>query len=168
MAAQRERLNMKQRKRIVIIMLVLAGAAALLALYETAVQQRPAGLPLFVDQNAAADITRADLERLPAATFVEAEEGKQIQGWWLRDVIGQSVDAQLLAADTRITVDGVRKNGQKKEAVLTWAEVVNPDNHVALDPARDGQSYKLVSTLERLDSREEWIQGIRRITINRR
>jgi hypothetical protein len=49
---------------------------------------------------------------------------------------------------------------------LTWAEVDKPANMVMFDLSSRG-TLKLVSLLDRLDVRDEWVQDVDRIEIER-
>ena len=51
-----------------------------------------------------------------------------------------------------------------KTAELTWAEVDESTNMVMFDLATRG-TVKLVSLLEKLDTRDEWVQDVDKIEI---
>lgn len=167
---------MSQNRRlliVVVVVLVLGAAAALYGvLNQNRLKNAPADSPqpgmihLYVDNKFVANLSPADLSELPAASFKDAEEGKRQEGWWLRDIIRFYVEEDSLSGSSEITVIGVRqKSGETKSAVMTWKETLDPDANVMFDLAGDGQSVKLASTLERLDTRDEWIQGVNRIDI---
>ena len=167
---------MSQNRRLLIIAVVvlLLGAAAALygVLNQNRLKNAPADNPqpgmihLYLDDKFVANLSPADLSELPGASFKDAEEGKRPEGWWLRDVVRLYVDEDSLSGSSEITVIGVRqKSGETKSAVITWKETLDPDSNVIFDLAGDGQSIKLASTLERLDTRDEWIQGVNRIDI---
>lgn len=77
------------------------------------------------------------------------------------DVILLYVDGKKLKADSLITVSSHSRN---KSAQLTWAEVDEPANMVMFDLSNRG-TLKLVSVLEKLDTRDEWIQDADQIEI---
>jgi hypothetical protein len=58
----------------------------------------------------------------------------------------------------------VSSSSEDKSAQLTWAEVAEPANLVMFDLSNRG-TLKLVSVLERLDTRDEWVQDVDRIEI---
>ena len=167
---------MSQNRRLLIVagvVLVLGAAATLYGvLNQNQLKNAPADSPqpgmihLYVDDEFVANLSPAELSDLPAASFKDAEESKRQEGWWLRDVLRLYVDEDSLSGSSEITVIGVRqKSGETKSAVITWRETLDPDANVMFDLAGDGQSVKLVSALERLDTRDEWIQGVNRIDI---
>lgn len=102
-----------------------------------------------------------DLASLEEVSFVDAEEGKTQQGWMLRDVLRLRVPERKLKPETRIVV---ASSSSGKSAELTWAEVDDPANRVMFDLAGRG-TLKLVSVLERLDVRDEWVQDVDRIDV---
>jgi hypothetical protein len=62
---------------------------------------------------------------------------------------------------TQVTVVSNSKSVQ-----LTWAEIDDPANWVMFDLAGRG-TLKLVSVLERLDTRDEWVQDVTSLVIER-
>jgi hypothetical protein len=98
---------------------------------------------------------------LELVSFVDAEEGKTQEGWLLRDVLQLHVAPRQLQPDTTITVSS---SSRDKSAVVTWAEVDDPANWVMFDLSGRG-TLKLVSTLERLDVRDEWVQDVDKIEV---
>jgi len=162
---------MSQTTRIivaVVILLVLIGAvlgiemvrrgSAAGAVEGTAV---PGAIPIYEEGKLVASFSPADLETLEQVSFVDEEEGKTQEGWLLRDVLLLHMDPDRLEPDTAIVVSS-SANG--KQAALTWAEVEDPANRVMFDLAGRG-TLKLVSTLERLDVRDEWVQDVDRIEV---
>jgi hypothetical protein len=89
-------------------------------------------------------------------SFVEAEEGKTEEGWLLSDVLRLHVEERALQPDTVVVVSS---SSREKSAQLTWAEVDEPANWVMFDLSGRG-TLKLVSVLERLDTRDEWVQDV--------
>lgn len=164
---------MTQNQRIVVGVVVLLvvvglvlGVEALRRNNATVVTDKgvtlaPGSVPIYQGDNFASGFTPQDLEQLPGASFVDAEEGKIQAGWMLRDVILLHIKRDDLQADTIVTVSS---SSRGKSVQLTWAEVDNPDNKVMFDLSGRG-TLKLVSVLERLDVRDEWVQDVDRIEI---
>jgi len=124
----------------------------------------PGAIPIYVDGNLAAGFVPDDLDQLDGASFVDDEEGKTQEGWLLRDVLLLYVDPKGLTPDTVITVSS---SSRDKSVDLTWAEVDNPDNMVMFDVSGRG-TLKLVSRgIEKLDVRDEWVQDVDRIDIEK-
>ncbi|MBN1934002.1 MAG: hypothetical protein JW934_05035 [Anaerolineae bacterium] len=156
---------MTQRKRIliaVVILLVIAGAVlAVDLLQRKTVTVEPGSVPIYYRARLVDALKPEDLERLEQASFVDAEEGKTQEGWLLRDVVLLYLDADVLQPDTWIAVSSSSRN---KTIALTWAEVKDEANMVMFDLS--GRStLKLVSMLERLDARDEWVQDVDKIEI---
>jgi hypothetical protein len=59
----------------------------------------------------------------------------------------------------------VSSSSRSKSAELTWAEVSDPANWVMFDLSGRG-TLKLVSVLEWLDIRDEWVQEVDRIEVS--
>jgi hypothetical protein len=116
----------------------------------------PGSIPIRVDGQLAGGFNPADLEQLETVSFADAEEGKTQEGWLLRDVLLLHVDNQDLRPGTIITVSS---SSRDKSAELTWAEVEDTSNWVMFDLSGRG-TIKLVSVLERLDVRDEWVQDV--------
>jgi len=124
---------------------------------------QPGMIHLYVDGAFVANVSPADMQKLPAASFKDKEQGKDQGGWWLRDVIRVYVKEAQLSPQSQIKVTGTRQG--TKTATITWAETLDPANNLALDLANDGQSVKLASTLDRLSTRDSWVQGVTQIDI---
>jgi hypothetical protein len=162
---------MSQTTRIVVavvILVVLIGAVFGIELVrrgsaavEADVTLVPGAIPIYWNGKLVAGFGPDNLETLEQVSFVDAEEGKTQEGWMLRDVLLLYLDADQLDRDTAVLVSS-SANG--KEAILTWEEVEDPANWVMFDLAGRG-TLKLVSTLERLDVRDEWIQDVDRIEV---
>jgi hypothetical protein len=167
---------MSQSTRIVIVLLVLvvlvgavlgidvlrrrgsstpaAGGQATLA---------PGSIPIHVDGQLVGSFSPGDLEGLEQVSFVDAEEGKAQEGWLLRDVLRLHVDTDTLTPETLVTVSS---SSRDKSVQLSWAEVDDPANMVMFDLSGRG-TLKLVSVLERLDVRDEWVQDVDRIQVDK-
>lgn len=159
---------MSQRTRILIavgvLMLLVAAVLGIEALRASSVEPTlaPGALPIYRDGKLEAGFVPDDLAALEEASFVDAEEGKTQQGWLLRDILLLYVKESKLKPDTRIVVTS---SSREKSVELTWAEVADPDNWVMFDLSGRG-TLKLVSTLERLDVRDEWVQDVDKIEID--
>jgi hypothetical protein len=122
----------------------------------------PGSIPIYVDGKLIAAFTPDDLAKLEQASFVDAEEGKTQEGWLLRDVLLLHIAEADLAPETLVTVSS---SSRGKSAQLTWAEIINTDHMVMFDLSGKG-TLKLVSKLERLDVRDEWVQDVDKIEVN--
>jgi len=107
----------------------------------------PGGIPIRLDGRLVGSFGPDDLADLEPVSFVDAEEGKPQDGWLLRDVL-------LLLVD-----------GKDLKARLTWAEADEPANYVMFDLSNRG-TLKLVSVLDTLDTRDEWVQDVDSIEIS--
>ena len=158
---------MSQRARILILVGVLIALAAVVLGVEalrrssSGTDLAPGGVPIYVEGKLVGGFLPDDLASVAKATFVDAEEGKTQEGWMLRDVLRLHVPARKLGPETRIVVTS---SSSGKSADLTWAEVDNPANWVLFDLSGRG-TLKLVSVLERLDVRDEWVQDVDRIDV---
>ena len=123
----------------------------------------PGGIPIYLDGQFVGAFSPPDLEALEMVSFVEAEEGKTEEGWLLRDVLLLHVKERALQPDTIVVVSS---SSRDKSAELTWAEVEDPANWVMFDLSGRG-TLKLVSVLDRLDVRDEWVQDVDSIEIRR-
>ena len=166
---------MSQKTRILIVVGALVLVAIVLAIYGFATQKQTAQAPsatpqpgmihLYVDGAFVANVSPADMQKLPAASFTDKEQSKPQGGWWLRDVIRLYVKENNLSPNSQITITGSRKGTEKKGATVTWAQVLDPTNNMAFDLASDGQSVKLASTMDNLSTRDQWVQGVTQIDI---
>jgi hypothetical protein len=165
---------MNQQTRILIgilILLLLVGAvlgidalrrrSSPAPVTESQVTLGPGSIPIYVEGQLVAGFNPGDLEQLEGASFVDAEEGKTQEGWLLKDVLLLHLDRDSLDADTLITVSS---SSRDKSVELTWAEVDDPANMVMFDLSGRG-TLKLVSLLEKLDVRDEWVQDVDNIEI---
>jgi hypothetical protein len=163
---------MTQNKRIfiaIIIFVALIGAVLGLealrrrnaTVSEGEITLDPGSIPIYVDGKLVGGFTPDDLEQLEVASFVDAEEGKTQEGWMLRDVLLLHVEREDLEAGTLINVSS---SSRDKSAQLTWAEVDDAANMVMFDLSGRG-TLKLISLLERLDVRDEWVQDVDKIEI---
>ena len=121
----------------------------------------PGSVPLYLDGELVAAIVPDSLQSLEQVSFEDAEEGKPQTGWLLRDVLLAYLPAKTFSPDTMITVIS---SSRDKTAGLTWGEVEAEENMIMFDLSNRG-TLKLVSLLERLDMRDEWVQDVDRIEI---
>ena len=159
-------MNQRIRPAIaIIVLLVLVGVVLgveTLRRSSTAATLAPGSVPIHVDGVLAGGFTPDDLDQLEQVSFQDAEEGKSQEGWLLRDVILLHVRNRKLKPDSTVTVIS---NSREKSADLTWAEVTDPANWVMFDLSGRG-TLKLVSVLERLDTRDEWVQEVDGIEVS--
>ncbi len=166
-------MSQKTRRLIVVGVIVLVGAVlavvGLAAPSPTA--QAPSATPqpgmihLYLDGNFTANVAPGDLSKLPAASFVDKEQGKTQNGYWLRDVVKVYVKESTLSPTSQIALSGVRSGTEKKTATLTWAETLDPANNVLFSPSNDGQSVKVAATMDKLATRDSWVQGLTQIDV---
>jgi hypothetical protein len=161
---------MTQRTRIliavVILVVVAGGVLGIEALRRSSMDEpdlSPGSIPIYLDGRLVGGFTPDDLAVLEEASFVDAEEGKTQEGWLLRDVLRLHVETGKLTDDSTVTAIS---SSRGKSAELTWAEVDDPANAVMFDLSGRG-TLKLVSVLEKLDVRDEWVQNVDRIEIAR-
>jgi hypothetical protein len=143
---------------------VVLGLEALRRQRLTEANIEPGSIPIYVDGQYEAAFTPGDLESLEQVSFADAEEGKTQEGWMLRDVLLLHLSEERLKPETNITVSS---SSRDKSVELTWAEVDNQDHMVMFDLSGRG-TLKLVSRLERLDVRDEWVQDTDKIEVGSR
>ena len=164
---------MSQTKRIFIglaVLVILGGAVwgieyfrgrAILPSAAGQVTLVPGSIPIYLDGDLVAGFAPDALQTLEPTSFVDAEEGKPQDGWLLRDVLLAYLPEASLSPGTMIVVSS---SSRDKSIELTWAEVEAPENMVMFDLSNQG-TLKLVSLLERLDTRNEWVQNVNRIEV---
>ena len=121
----------------------------------------PGSIPIYVDGKLVGGFTPDDLGQLERVSFVDAEEGKTQEGWRLYDVLLLHLKENTLKPDSLLIVSS---SSRDKSVELTWAEVEEPANWVMFDLSGRG-TLKLVSVLERLDTRDEWVQDVDSIEV---
>ena len=158
---------MSQRTRILIavgiliaLVVVVLGVEALRRA-NTEPELAPGSIPITVDGELVGGFVPDDLADLEQVGFVDDEEGKTQEGWMLRDVLLLHLDEADLDPGTRIVVSSTSRD---KSVELTWAEVDDVANWVMLDLS-GRRTLKLVSVLERLDVRDEWVQDVDQIEV---
>lgn len=162
---------MDQKKRILIAVIILAVILGIVlgvdflqrqqAAKEAPANMPPGSIPIYVDGRFVASFIPDDLSQLPAASFVDAEEGKTQDGWLLRDVLLLYLGEDNLQDQSQVTVSS---SSREKSKTLTWAEVENKENNVLFDLSGRG-TLKLVSTISGFDIRDSWIQDVDKIEI---
>ena len=166
---------MTQRTRILIavaILIVLAAAILGLDTYRRAASQSaavgeptavPGSIPIRLDGKLVGSFIPADLERMERVSFADPEEGKTQEGWLLRDVILLCIEREELPTGTLVTVSS---SSRDKSVQLTWSEIDQPENYVMFDLSNRG-TLKLVSVLDQLNARDEWVQDVDAVEITR-
>lgn len=144
---------------LVLIIAAVLGIEALRGCQSATPDLPPGSIPITFNGEFVAAFTPADLEQLQQVSFVDAEEGKTQEGWLLRDVLHLTVENMAWTSQTQVTVVSNSKSVQ-----LTWAEIDDPANWVMFDLAGRG-TLKLVSVLERLNTRDEWVQDVTSLVI---
>jgi hypothetical protein len=163
---------MSQNKRILIgvIALVVLGAAVWMLEMVRGQSAIPAdvqitltagSIPIYVDNNLVAGFAPNALEVLEQVSFVDTEEGKPQEGWLLRDVLLVYLPEKTFKQKTLIRVSS---SSRDKHVELTYPEVEDRENMVMFDLSNKG-TLKLVSLLDHLDTRDEWIQDVDRIEV---
>jgi hypothetical protein len=158
---------MSQKVRILIAVGVLAVLVAAIlgveALRRSSAEPTlaPGSVPIYLGGKLIGGFVPEDLAQLEQVSFVDAEEGKTQEGWLLRDVLLLHVGASSFEPETQIVVTSASRD---KSATLNWAEVDDPDNWVIFDLSGRG-TLKLVSVLERLNTRDEWVQDVDKIEV---
>ncbi len=124
----------------------------------------PGSVPIYLNGELVGGFSPADLVDLDKAGFLDAEDGVQQEGWLLKDVLLLRLDADELSPNTSIIVSS---SSRDKSAQLTWEQVSDLANKVMFDLSNRG-TLKLVSLLESLDTRNEWVQDVDKIEVETR
>lgn len=127
-----------------------------------AVTLAPGSIPVYLNGQLVAGFSPDNLGQLQKVSFVEPVEGKKQEGWLLRDVLLLYLKPDQLKPDTQVVVSS---SSRKKSAQLTWAEVDKAENMVMFDVAGRG-TLKLVSKLEKLSTRDQWVQDVDKIEVS--
>jgi hypothetical protein len=165
---------MSQTRRVLLGILIIGVIAALVIGVDalrrrSAVTQAPAAvtlapgsIPIYLNGELETGFVPGDMEKLPKVSFLDSEEGKTQEGWLLRDVLLQALPQEQLEPETVVRVSA---SSSGKSTQLTWAEITDEQNMVMFDVAGRG-TLKLVSLLEKLDTRDEWVQDVDRIEVD--
>ena len=121
----------------------------------------PGDIPIYLDEQLMAGFGPDDLDQLETLSFVDDEKGKLQQGWLLYEVLLQHMEADVLMPDYSILVSS---SSEGTSAQLTWVEANNEAHMVMLSLTNRG-TLKLVSLLEVLDTRDEWVVDADKIEI---
>ena len=160
---------MSQRTRVLIVVgiliILVAAVLGVEALRRVSAESELASgsIPIYLDGKLVGGFVPDDLSELERVSFVDEEEGKTQEGWMLREVLLLHVKESKLKPETLIVVTS---SSRDKSVELTWAEVDEPANWVMFDLSGRG-TLKLVSVLERLDVRDEWVQDVDKIEVIR-
>ncbi|MFN2217753.1 MAG: hypothetical protein ACK2UA_04055 [Anaerolineae bacterium] len=160
---------MSQRTRILIavgiLIILVVAVLGVEALRRASAEPElaPGSIPIYLDGKLVGGFVPDDLSELEQVSFVDEEEGKTQEGWMLREVLLLHVKESKLKPETLIVVTS---SSRDKSVELTWAEVDEPANWVMFDLSGRG-TLKLVSVLERLDVRDEWVQDVDKIEVIR-
>ena len=158
---------MTQRTRVLIAIVALVVLVAIIlgidALRRSSSEPTlaPGSIPIYVDGKLVGGFTPEDLDQLEQVSFVDDEEGKTQEGWRLSAVLLLHIAERDLEPDSIILVSS---SSRDKSAEMTWSEVQDPANWVMFDLSGRG-TLKLVSVLERLDVRDEWVQDVDSIEV---
>jgi hypothetical protein len=159
--SQRTRILIAVGILIILVVAVLGVEALRRASAEP--ELAPGSIPIYLDGKLVGGFVPDDLSELEQVSFVDEEEGKTQEGWMLREVLLLHVKESKLKPETLIVVTS---SSRDKSVELTWAEVDEPANWVMFDLSGRG-TLKLVSVLERLDVRDEWVQDVDKIEVIR-
>lgn len=162
---------MKQIHRVLIllaIMLVLVGSVIGLEYLrgkrlaaQVDASMEPGDIPIYWNGDLKAAFAPSDLQEMPLVSFVDAEEGKTQEDWYFREVLLSLFPETLFNESVTVTVISTTR---EKSATLTWSEIQEPANMVMFDLSGRG-TIKLISLLEKLDVRDEWVQDVDRIEV---
>jgi len=162
---------LSQSKRIILavgLIIVLIGVVlgleslrAKIIAKEQDVSLNPGDVPVYKDGELLAAINSEDLADLQMVQFTDAEQGKVQEGWLIMDIMDKYFKAKLFPDSLQLVFSS---SSRDKSIALTWDEIADPENMVMFDLSGRG-TLKLVSKLEKLDVRDEWIQDVDRIEI---
>jgi len=165
---------MQQKNRILLVVMILVVIVGVVIGVDTLTRRRieaqssgetPAeSIPILADGVLVARFVPGDLETLEKVSFVDEEEGKTQEGWMLRDVLLIYLDASQLMPDNEITVSS---SSRGKAVSMRWDSIENVDNMVIFDLSGRG-TLKLVSKMEGLNIRNDWLQDVDQIEVYNR
>lgn len=161
---------MNQKKRV---FLLIAGLIVVIAIMfsieywrglnqaKSEIDLLPGEIPIYWNGKFERGFSVEALVNLSEVSFLDAEEGKTQEGWMLKDVLLLFYKPNQFGEDSQIIVTSTSR--QKSEQ-LSWMEIMDEKNMVMFDLSGRG-TLKLVSLLERLDIRDEWIQDVDKLEI---
>jgi len=162
---------LSQSKRIILavgLIIVLIGVVlgleslrAKIIAKEQDVSLNPGDVPVYKDGELLAAINSEDLADLQMVQFTDAEQSKVQEGWLIMDIMDKYFKAKLFPDSLQLVFSS---SSRDKSIALTWDEIADPENMVMFDLSGRG-TLKLVSKLEKLDVRDEWIHDVDRIEI---
>jgi hypothetical protein len=162
---------MSQKKRIILaIVLIIVLVAVVLGLEslrakiiakDRDVSLNPGDIPVYKDGELLAAVNSEDLADLQMVQFTDAEQGKVQEGWLVMDIMEKYFETRRFSDSLQFVFSSSSRN---KSIALSWEEIAEPENMVMFDLSGRG-TLKLVSKLEKLDVRDEWIQDVDRIEI---
>lgn len=158
-------------KRILVavaILIVLAGVVLALDAWrgKITVQELNAmveagEVPVYLNGELVAAFAAEDLSEIQQIQFTDQEEGKVQEGWLVSSIFEQYFKTRSFSDLLQVTFTS---SSRDKSITLTWEEINNPENMVMFDLSGRG-TLKLVSVLEKLDTRDEWIQDVDKIEV---
>ena len=156
---------MNRKRAIIAVAVILAIAGIVLGVdlwrRSQVVDIPPGSVPIYVNGRLVGAFTPTDLETLEPVSFVDAEEGKTQDGWPLCDAVRLYVDKSSLRPKTTVVVSS---SSRGKSAEMTLDQVDDPDNYVMFDLSNKG-TLKLVSKMEGLATRDEWVQDVDKVEL---
>jgi len=163
---------MNQKKRIILLLggLVAITAVMFVIEYFRGISQaknsdgelQPGDVGIYWNGKLDMGFSAVDLETLGKVSFTDNEDQKIQEGWLLKDILLNFYSKDQFSEDTVIRVSS---SSRSLSATVIWDEVLNDKNFILFDLSGRG-TLKLVSVLERLDERAEWIQDVDKIEIN--
>lgn len=119
-------------------------------------------IPLLVDGQQIATVTRASLKTLKQVDFRDPLSGEVQQGWPVRDILVKSLAAKSLDGECRIVFKSTVRH---KKAAVTLKQIQQSPDKVLLLPARRGDHFKICGKLPGFARKKEWVQWVTSIEI---
>ena len=146
---------------VIAAVLVLESLRAKIIAKDRDVSLNPGDIPVYKDGELLAAVNSEDLADLQMVQFTDAEQGKVQEGWLILDIMKKYFETRRFSDSLQFVFSSSSRN---KSIALTWEEIAEPENMVMFDLSGRG-TLKLVSKLEKLDVRDEWVQDVDRIEI---
>jgi hypothetical protein len=121
----------------------------------------PGDIPIYTGGELVAAFNGDDLTGIPQVQFTDKEEGKIQAGWLVSSVFEQFLNPDQFSDTLQVAFSS---SSRDKSITLSWGEIKNPDNMVMFDLSGRG-TLKLVSLLDKLDTRDEWVQDVDKIEV---